>query len=186
MTEVTLHVYDVTNQKVMKYINMVTKDIGHVGGAFHGGVEVYGVEYSFGWVPEEYPTGVFQCDPKGCTQHVYKESVSMGRTEKTEGEFLALLDRMKKEWPGPSYDLFTHNCCHFSTALIKELRCEKEAPAWLNRLAPVGGKARDLGEAARQKGVEANRSMKADSKLEAVKAKASNLVGAIGAKFGKK
>eukprot|EP01063_Lacrimia_lanifica_P039886 TRINITY_DN8882_c0_g1_i2.p2 TRINITY_DN8882_c0_g1~~TRINITY_DN8882_c0_g1_i2.p2 ORF type:complete len:187 (+),score=73.47 TRINITY_DN8882_c0_g1_i2:83-643(+) len=186
MSEVTLHVYDVTNKAVIGYLNAVTKGLGHVGGAFHGGVEVNGVEYSFGYMPEGH-SGVYEQEPKQSDQHKYRESICMGKTQKESGQVLAIVERLKREWQGPSYDVLTRNCCHFSAALIDELDVPEKVPAWLNRFAGIGSKGRDLGEGIQAKATEANRSMKAeDSTASKIKNKASNLVGKIGAKFGKK
>ena len=47
--------------------------------AFHVGVEVYGVEWSFGANDDDQP-GIFSVDPKLCGAHDYKRSIYMGDT----------------------------------------------------------------------------------------------------------
>ena len=46
----------------------------------------------------------------------------------------ATIRRLKREWPGESYDLLTHNCCNFCEALALRLESDP-VPAWLNRFA---------------------------------------------------
>jgi hypothetical protein len=46
----------------------------------------------------------------------------------------AILQRMRAEWLGSSYDLLTRNCCHFCEALAEELGVGP-IPPWLNRFA---------------------------------------------------
>jgi hypothetical protein len=65
MSIVQLHVYDVTNttsevtNNVVKRFNKVTRDMMGIGGVFHGGLEVDGCEWSFGFC--EDGTGVYSC-----------------------------------------------------------------------------------------------------------------------------
>lgn len=44
---------------------------------------------------------------------------------------------MSDQFLGPSYNLLTHNCNHFTSALCEKLT-SKPAPAWLNRAASIG------------------------------------------------
>ena len=74
---VWLHVYDVGHAKIIHKLDVVLKDFLHVGGVFHGAVEVYGKEWSFGFI-EGGGTGVFPCQPRGCQLHHYRCTVSMG------------------------------------------------------------------------------------------------------------
>ncbi|ETB58121.1 hypothetical protein YYC_04195 [Plasmodium yoelii 17X] len=69
---VYLNIYDL--DPVSKVLNSVVKPIGT--GAFHAGVEVYGYEYSFGYVADG-KTGVMKSDPRYHPYHVYRESISM-------------------------------------------------------------------------------------------------------------
>eukprot|EP00191_Tetraselmis_sp_GSL018_P020665 CAMPEP_0177586064 /NCGR_PEP_ID=MMETSP0419_2-20121207/4861_1 /TAXON_ID=582737 /ORGANISM="Tetraselmis sp., Strain GSL018" /LENGTH=132 /DNA_ID=CAMNT_0019075907 /DNA_START=92 /DNA_END=491 /DNA_ORIENTATION=- len=81
MTEVNLHVYDVTNtaydqaNHFIMRMNNLTRDIS-VGGLFHGAVEVYGREWSFGFCEEG--SGVYACIPKLNRQYTYRETVPLG------------------------------------------------------------------------------------------------------------
>ena len=65
---VWLHVYDVGHAKIIHKLDVVLKDFLHVGGVFHGAVEVYGKEWSFGGTRKNV-SGVFGAPPKGCRMH---------------------------------------------------------------------------------------------------------------------
>ena len=152
--EVMLHVYDVTNAAVTKYINKVFKDVSGVGGAFHGAVEVYGKEWSFGY-SSDGGTGIFHGEPRKCGCHQYKESIPLGITTLSEEEVNAVLKRMEPNWMGHHYDLLGQNCCSFSNAFALELGVAP-IPSWVNRFAGVGNSARGFGSSAVG---EANRAM---------------------------
>ncbi|VEV57659.1 PPPDE peptidase, putative [Plasmodium vinckei vinckei] len=70
---VYLNIYDL--DPVSKVVNSVVKSIGT--GVFHAGVEVYGFEYSFGYIPGG-ETGVMKTQPRYHPHHVYRESIPMG------------------------------------------------------------------------------------------------------------
>eukprot|EP00443_Scrippsiella_acuminata_P010407 CAMPEP_0115257102 /NCGR_PEP_ID=MMETSP0270-20121206/46592_1 /TAXON_ID=71861 /ORGANISM="Scrippsiella trochoidea, Strain CCMP3099" /LENGTH=271 /DNA_ID=CAMNT_0002672783 /DNA_START=13 /DNA_END=826 /DNA_ORIENTATION=+ len=119
---------------------MVGKAIGT--GAYHAGVEVYGLEWSFSCTTDgPYRSGIFAVPPRGCDAHSYREAVEMGETQMTAREVRALIDRLYKEWPGVEYDLLRHNCCHFSDALCIELGVGP-IPGWVTSLAGVGAMLR--------------------------------------------
>ena len=110
---VTLHVYDVSNDARVESINYYTKIVG-LGGIFHGAIEVYGREYSFGGSREPGVTGIFACPPKRCPVHHYRESIYLGDCELTQAQVKSILKRLEPLWMARSYNLFTKNCCFFS------------------------------------------------------------------------
>ena len=67
-TPVTLHVYAVGHAKAIQEINYVVENFLHEGGVFHGAVEVYGQEFSFGG-SRQNKCGIFACKPKQCPMH---------------------------------------------------------------------------------------------------------------------
>lgn len=138
MAAVTLHIYDVTGHAAVQGVNKVLQPLGT--GAFHGAVEVYGQEWSFGFCEEG--TGVFPCPPKGCDMHAYREAVPMGETALSEREVAELLDTMSKEWAGRDYDLLRRNCCNFSDALCVRLGVGN-VPTWVTNLAGAGATLQD-------------------------------------------
>ncbi|CDU19249.1 PPPDE peptidase, putative [Plasmodium yoelii] len=106
---VYLNIYDL--DPVSKVLNSVVKPIGT--GAFHAGVEVYGYEYSFGYVADG-KTGVMKSDPRYHPYHVYRESISMGKTPLTKTEVNLLVDVMKLQWIGDTYDILSRNCLNYA------------------------------------------------------------------------
>jgi len=127
--EVLLHIYDVGTRATA--LNKVLRAMGT--GAFHIAVEVYSEEYSFAFT-EDDTTGVVSCKPRECEGHVYRESLSMGRTSLTERDTRLLLRRLSRAWPGHSYDVMRRNCCHFCDELCFELGVDS-IPAWVKNMA---------------------------------------------------
>ncbi|SCN61765.1 PPPDE peptidase, putative [Plasmodium chabaudi chabaudi] len=99
---VYLNIYDL--DPVSKVVNSVVKSIGT--GAFHAGVEVYGFEYSFGYIPGGQ-TGVMKTLPRHHPYHVYRESIPMGQTPLTRSEVDLLVDVMRLQWIGNTYDILS-------------------------------------------------------------------------------
>ncbi|CAE7193629.1 unnamed protein product [Symbiodinium pilosum] len=137
-TPVTLHIYHVSTNSTVGAVNEYLEAIGT--GAFHAGVEVNGVEYSYGYAPDR--TGVFTCAPKGCKAHVYKDSLDMGATSKSASEIDEIIEEMKEDWPGFEYDLLRRNCCLFSKALVDKLGVGP-VPTWVTNLAAAGATLHD-------------------------------------------
>jgi hypothetical protein len=134
---VTLNVYDLTEG--FATINKVTKYLGT--GVYHCGVEVHGTEYSYGQTEEDV-SGVFQNDPRDHPVHVFKQSVSMQETCKTEREILQILEQLCDEWKGLEYHLLRHNCCDFSNELCKRLGAGT-VPGWVKSAAGMGASVSD-------------------------------------------
>jgi len=129
---VWLHIYDVCAGSV-QVVNSIFRKAGT--GAFHAGVEAFGCEWSFGFIPEG--TGVYSCPPRSNAQHEYRESVLMGSTKLSEKEFHELLQQLRSSWEGSSYHLLERNCCHFSNALTEGLGVGP-VPRWVMNLAGAG------------------------------------------------
>eukprot|EP01060_Flectonema_neradi_P001981 TRINITY_DN11208_c0_g1_i1.p1 TRINITY_DN11208_c0_g1~~TRINITY_DN11208_c0_g1_i1.p1 ORF type:complete len:200 (+),score=39.89 TRINITY_DN11208_c0_g1_i1:52-600(+) len=142
MTEVHLHVYDVSQQVATKYLNNVLSKGGV--GAYHAGVEVYGEEWSFGFTDDPNDSGLFSCEPKGCSMHQYRESINMGQTTMSKHEVSQLLKSMEPEWKSGAYDLLSRNCCSFSNAFCNGLGVGN-IPERLTRLAAAGSSVRNAG-----------------------------------------
>lgn len=83
-------------------------------GIWHTSVVAYGVETYFG-------QGIQQSLPAQ-THHGYPQQViEMGRTEIPPEVFREFLEDMRSAYTASSYDLFDHNCNHFSQALCEFL-----------------------------------------------------------------
>jgi hypothetical protein len=158
--QVIVRVYDVTGglgPKGKSALLMVNKIFrSSLGGAYHCGVEVYGLEWAFG------DGGVYCTYPKKeIMGHHFREVVRMpigtgtavsavsavsdvpvvsDRCLLDQREVRKLCDGMKKMWPGSRYDLVHCNCCHFADALCKALGLGT-IPLWINRASRIGAGA---------------------------------------------
>ncbi|XP_031381634.1 deSI-like protein At4g17486 [Punica granatum] len=145
MTEVILHIYDVTNSgsektnNTIMQINRIFKDTMGVGGIFHSAVQVYGDdEWSFGFC--ERGSGVFSCPSGQNPMYTYRECIVLGRTEFSISKVNQILRELSREWPGSTYDLLARNCNHFCDEFCGRLGVQKP-PAWINRFANAGDAA---------------------------------------------
>jgi len=132
---VWLHIYDVSGS-TLRIVNNLARPVGT--GAFHAGVEVFGQEWSFGYAAESR-TGIYNCRPRCNTAHKYRESLPMGVTSLSEAEVRRLIEALKAEWPGCSYDLLIRNCCHFSDSFCRALGVGP-TPEWVTNLAGAGAR----------------------------------------------
>lgn len=141
--EVILHVYDVSHEDEIRRLNKV---LAHkmsplkFGGVFHAGVEVLGLEWSYGFTDVETQAGISCVEPKMHPQHHWRQSVSLGRSPLTPEEIAATLSQLVEDWPADEYELLRRNCCHFADDFCRRLNV-KRIPKWVNRLARVGAQA---------------------------------------------
>lgn len=138
MAPVTLHIYDVSTNPEIASLNKYLTAVGT--GAFHGAVEVYGQEWSYGFTPDG--TGIFHNAPKACSMHHYRESVDLDETHMSEADVLKLVKEMEPQWPGKDYDLLRRNCVFFSAEFARRLGA-KEVPKWVTNLAGAGATIQD-------------------------------------------
>lgn len=145
MTEVVLHIYDVTNSgsektnNTIMQINKIFKDGMGLGGIFHSAVQVYGDdEWSFGFC--EQGTGVFSCPSGKNPMYTYRERVVLGSTNFSIFKVNQILRELSREWPGHTYDLLSRNCNHFCDEFCERLGVQK-LPGWVNRFANAGDTA---------------------------------------------
>lgn len=135
---VTLHIYHVGNSSHVDLMNKYLQALGT--GAFHGAVEVYGREFSYGFMPRG--TGVFDCAPKQCASHRYWKSQPIGVTELSKVEVRKILLQLKRDWRGAQYDLLRRNCCTFSNEFCMRLGVGP-VPTWVTNLAAAGATLTD-------------------------------------------
>mmetsp|Transcript_47945 Transcript_47945/g.128487 ORF Transcript_47945/g.128487 Transcript_47945/m.128487 type:complete len:368 (+) Transcript_47945:79-1182(+) len=138
---VYVRVYDLGTTFLTRLHNSMLKSYG----AFHTGVEVYGREWSFGLVCNEWSTGVMSNAPGRNKDHTFRETLIMGFTRCSSAQVVQILNEMKYQWRGCTYDLFSRNCHHFSNALCARLGVGV-LPPWVNDLATSLGDA--LGDSA--------------------------------------
>lgn len=130
---VLLNVYDLGRTYLTRTINHVAKNYG----AFHTGLEVYGREWSFGMTFDDWSSGVTWNPPRENPDHRYRETIVMGYTTLSPGKVWVLLEGLKVEWKGNTYNVLTRNCHHFSDCLSTKLGTG-HLPPWLNALAGTG------------------------------------------------
>ncbi|XP_050385048.1 uncharacterized protein LOC126801670 [Argentina anserina] len=148
MTEVVLHIYDVTNSGSEKtnstilQINKIFKDGIGLGGIFHSAVQVYGEdEWSFGFC--EQGSGVFSCPSGKNPMYTYREFIVLGTTDCSKSKVNQILRELSREWPGFTYDLLSKNCNHFCDELCERLGVPR-LPGWVNRFAHAGDAAMEV------------------------------------------
>ncbi|CAK1549182.1 unnamed protein product [Leptosia nina] len=128
---VVLNVYD------MYWTNWYTAGAGV--GVFHSGVQVHGSEWAYGGHPYAF-TGVFEITPRDerelGEQFRFRQSVHIGYTDFSEEEVRRLVTELGKQFRGDRYHLMNNNCNHFTSAFCLAL-CDRDIPAWVNRLAYV-------------------------------------------------
>lgn len=117
---VLLNVYDL--HWTVCGLNRFLQDAANVG-AFHVGIEVYGVEFMFcGLSDDDDSGGVIRHIPKHHTAHVYRETINLGVTALSHMEVARLISKLSEDWVAASYHLVTRNCIHFAEALASALQ----------------------------------------------------------------
>lgn len=101
-TTVWLNVYDLTDSNNAVYW------CGF--GAYHTGVEVYGVEYAFGGHSYD-SSGLFATEPRNPPGQVYfRDSVDMGTINLSPQEVQDIVMALGEEYKGNKYHLLRTNC----------------------------------------------------------------------------
>ncbi|CAE7204059.1 unnamed protein product [Symbiodinium sp. CCMP2592] len=136
---VRIHIYDVGEAKWLQMMNQVLAPqccpwLG-LGGAFHCGVEVDGLEWCYGAVLSRSTAGIGCVDPMQCPGHHYRQTVDLGCTDRSTEDIAQMISEMVEEYPGTAYDLFSRNCCHFAHDFARRLGV-RSVPGWVSlRLA---------------------------------------------------
>ncbi|CAI0417921.1 unnamed protein product [Linum tenue] len=105
-------------------------------GIFHSGIEVHGMEFSFG--AHEYPSsGIFEVEPRSCPGFIFRRAVLLGNTSLSREEVQALMEHLSSDYHGDCYHLIAKNCNHFTSEACVRLT-GKPIPGWINRMARLG------------------------------------------------
>mmetsp|Transcript_54648 Transcript_54648/g.137977 ORF Transcript_54648/g.137977 Transcript_54648/m.137977 type:complete len:464 (-) Transcript_54648:109-1500(-) len=137
---VRLHIYDVSQEEGIQKLNRI---LAHknaplkFGGVFHAGVEVNGLEWSYGYSPSESRPGVSCVEPQSHPQHHYRQTVELKRTNLPAESIADVISQLIEEYPGTDYNLLRRNCCHFADEFCKRLGVGG-IPGWVHRLARLG------------------------------------------------
>jgi len=140
---VYLNIYDASQHSSVRWLNGVfAHQLSPVkfGGAFHAGVEVLGLEWSFGATPRETLPGVACVLPRCDPQHQFRQTVFLGKTHLPVDRITAMITDLVEEYPGREYDVLRRNCCHFADDFCQRLGVGT-IPSWVHRLARVGAGA---------------------------------------------
>ncbi|KAL4471527.1 hypothetical protein ABPG74_008420 [Tetrahymena malaccensis] len=106
-------------------------------GIYHTGIQIGSAEYHFGG-HEGSSTGVCQTEPKEYTSNViFRDSIYLGECNLSYNQVNSILEELKRDFVGNSYDVLTRNCNHFSNAVCQRL-LNKSIPSYINRIAYVG------------------------------------------------
>lgn len=132
-TEITIHVYDLLPP------GRISSVLWTVGASLlHSGVVINGREYAYGGHEKGGVTGVYWTKPK--TEPPggrFRCEILHGFTLATHDDIDATLRAASDEFLGPSYNLLTKNCNHFTSYLCQKLT-GNPGPGWLNRAASIG------------------------------------------------
>lgn len=140
-SEVLLHIYDVSNQACVQWLNSVLANrLSPIkfGGIFHVGVQINGKEWFFGHANRG--TGVTWTVPLTLEEHHFRETIHLPHTKLPEHEVNAIIASLQNEYMGRGYHLFRRNCCHFADDFCQRLGVGR-IPAWTYRLANIGDSA---------------------------------------------
>eukprot|EP00913_Durusdinium_trenchii_P031195 g29211.t1 len=145
---VSLNIYDLGSSGQMSFVNSVLKPFD--SGAFHCGIEVYGLEWSYSDIRDvkvdRARTGIFSSWPKHSPGHRFVETVDMGFTTKTEVQVLYIIAQMEANWPINKYNILRKNCCHFADELVKNLGL-RGVPQRVLNLSEAGASVIDVAQA---------------------------------------
>ncbi|CAE7507108.1 unnamed protein product [Symbiodinium natans] len=129
---VYLNVYDLFNWRV-SLLNRVTWLLG-AGGAYHAGVEVYGLEYAFGGTEIGIGgSGITTCTPKSCHKHSFRQSLCLGVTTMSAEDVDQLVIDLAPEWPTEDYEVLGPNCITFCRCICKSLGVA-DVPDWVDSM----------------------------------------------------
>ncbi|CAE8631745.1 unnamed protein product, partial [Polarella glacialis] len=118
-----------------------------LGGVFHAGVEVNGLEWSFGATMSETHPGVSCDEPKQHQQHHYRQTVVLKPTHLKAEDIADIISSLLEEYPGDDYDLLRRNCCHFADDFSRRIGAGG-IPSWVIRLARIGASVDSMLQAA--------------------------------------
>lgn len=143
---VFLHIYDCSLEDNVHKLNQV---LAHkrsplkLGGIFHAGIEVGGLEWSFGSTQNDSVAGIHCVLPQKNKQHRYRQTLQLEPTLLTHEDIAKIISELLDEYPGNSYDLLRKNCCHFANDFAKRIGAGC-VPSWVRRLARVGAVVDDV------------------------------------------
>lgn len=134
--DVWLHIYDLG--QVSKWLLNSWQSPSSGLSAFHCGLEVLGVEWTFQAMVDcetDSMTGLMCHSPKKHPRHIYRESVCLGSSPLCANDICKVLARLERDWPTKSYHFLSRNCTDFAEALAKDLGAPAPFPLWAHGIA---------------------------------------------------
>jgi len=131
-------VYDLLGNLPFLGLNRALK-VASVG-VYHVGIEVYGVEVSFGGGQPPQATGVFITNMPGVNAvHHFYQKVELGKTAMTPEQFDHTLWILQHEptWRKGNYDIIKKNCIEFSREFAHNLGVNP-LPSWITNSLGIG------------------------------------------------
>lgn len=105
---------------------------------YHTAIEYDGTEFAFGYFDNPNflnSTGVYDITPMTFENGVFVESIKIGFA--TRRKFFNILEKIKINFKGLSYNLLTKNCNHFTNDVLKEL-FDKQLPSKYSMFLSIG------------------------------------------------
>ncbi|KAL9090699.1 MAG: hypothetical protein Q9165_005187 [Trypethelium subeluteriae] len=132
-TEIRINVYDLLPP------SRVSSILWSLGTSLlHSGVVIGDKEYAFGGHDQPGVSGVYwtrpRLEPPGGT---FKLEILHGFSYLPVEDIEGIVREVSQKFQGPSYNLLTKNCNHFTSHLCHRLT-SRRAPSWLNRAASIG------------------------------------------------
>lgn len=132
--KVSASIYDLASGGTNSFLSSILT----VGGIYHVGIEVAGIEWSYGYC--ESGSGVFAVQPTKCTLGPFREQQVLGETNLRADEIIRVLHKLRMDWVGPDYNVMNRNCVFFSKAFIRELNPKLQVPEYCRSLAERAAK----------------------------------------------
>jgi len=132
VVEIRASVYHLGSDSWNSIMNVFTDQ----GGVYHVGIEILGVEWSYGYC--EDGCGIFAVEPGHCTLGPFKESVYLGKSNLDVDKLIKVLHRMSLDWNGPDYNITNKNCVVFSTNLLNTISSNAKLPSYTTSLTNLG------------------------------------------------
>ncbi|KAI5815989.1 PPPDE putative peptidase domain-containing protein [Pyronema omphalodes] len=133
-TEIRINIYDLLPPQ-----NILSRFLWTVGASLlHTGVAIGDKEYAFGGHERPGVTGVYWTKPASAPPGgTWRCEILHGFTYYGEEEVERVVKEASRLFLGPTYNLLTRNCNHFTSHLCQALTGQP-APAWINRAAGIG------------------------------------------------
>ena len=116
--------------------NQILKSYLSLGGIYHVGLEIAGIEWSYGYC--ESGSGIFAVEPRKCSLGPFHEQVSLGESNVSVDDVIRVLHKLRQDWMGADYNILSRNCVTFTQELIQQLSLGANLPAYATAMSGLG------------------------------------------------